>query len=414
MSLLSADPSASDATAPSDREVSALLGGLTPPPVELLRAATAPTPAEIARLRPRPAPAPRRWPLATAAAMAAGLMLSFGAWAQFSHGPVDVPVGVVTELDGPVQLGHDVTLDGEALVLVHRADRSGTVVELLVGHVTLDAVGEPDAIPVALVAGPLSLNLQDGAVSVQRASAAAFASVQVERGAVTADTGCGPWRALDAGHVLHAQDVRAEFRTHCMGLVRTVPAPSLELPPEVLHASLPLAPPPAPERVVVRAPAPEPPSPEVLALDEPEPEPAPAEPVLDGNEMAQSFARILGHVEARDVPSAALLGEMELFLERYPGSALASEVEVRRLELLADGNPQVAVREIEAWLAEHGNHPRSVEVQYLRATVYRDRLHDCASASDSYRVVASLGSSAQRSKAERYLLLCEEASTQPE
>ena len=42
MSLLSAEPSASDATAPSSQEVRALLGGLTPPPVELLRAATAP------------------------------------------------------------------------------------------------------------------------------------------------------------------------------------------------------------------------------------------------------------------------------------------------------------------------------------------------------------------------------------
>jgi hypothetical protein len=414
MSSLSADPSASDATAPSEREVSALLGGLTPPPVELLRAATAPTPAEIARLRPRPAPAPKRWPMASAVAMAAGLMLSFGAWAQFSHGPVDVPVGVVTELDGPVQLGHDVTLDGEALVLVHRADRSGTVVELLVGDVTVRSVGEQDAQPIALLAGPLSLDLHAGGVSAQRASAAAFASVQVDEGLVTADTGCGPWRSLESGHVLQPQDVRAEFRTNCMGLVRTVPAPSLELPSEVLQASLPMVPPPRPERVVrVPEPEPEPVPQEILALDEPEP-PAEPEPLLDGNEMAEAFARILGHVESQDVPAAALLGEMELFLSRYPGSPLASEVEVRRLELLADGNPQVAVREIEAWLADHGNHPRSVEVQYLRATVYRDRLHDCDSARDSYQVVASLGSSAQRSKAERYLLLCEEARAQPE
>jgi len=94
---------------------------------------------------------------------------------------------------------------------------------------------------------------------------------------------------------------------------------------------------------------------------------------------------------ARGATAEELLAATSGYLERHPTGQFSVEVEAFRVEAVAQtGRHREAFDLAGAFCVAHPASPRRNQLLWLRATVARDRLHDCSLALDPYRELAAL------------------------
>ncbi|MCB9746481.1 MAG: FecR domain-containing protein [Alphaproteobacteria bacterium] len=368
---------------PTEAELERVLDVLSPEDMAPLAQATAPTAAEIARLRPRAralAPPQRRLAPVMLVAVAAALLLAL-LWPR-EPAPVFVALGAHQVLDTPLSLGPDIQVEhggpGEVALSVLAAGPEGAVVEVTEGAATFEVDPAGQYRDLEVRAGSLRVR-----VTGTRFTVHAEGRVEVHRGSVEV-LGEGLRTALRAGDAW--PPVAVEALDHVVQRLADRESAEAALDAELEDA---------PE---LRAPAP------VAPVQQRAVPPEAAHEELMSESEAEAFEALLLARAERD-PSLGPLAED--FLRRWGDSPLGPEVEAIALSAaLPSAEPLALLARVDAWLAENPDHPRFVELHYLRATLLRDRLRDCQRASVSYRVVAELGDPTRASMARRYLEAC--------
>ena len=84
-----------------------------------------------------------------------------------------------------------------------------------------------------------------------------------------------------------------------------------------------------------------------------------------------------------------------------------AEARALRLEVGAEVRaPDEVIRNIDLFLAMHAAFPHRLQLLELRATLARDRLHDCGLALPTYRRLAEEAAGAQAARAQAWRGLC--------
>lgn len=348
---------------PTPEELEALKGPPLAVPGEILARATVASSAEVARMQPRRAKRGLPW-----GAMVAGAVVLLALLLPQGPGPVLLDREQPTELNGTLKLGLNMKVQGNAVLVLHQADRQGTEVELMSGQATFEVDPEGDYTDLVVRYGDWRVRTAGGAFRISDAPL-----VLLESGSAQI-TGPGTDLVLE-------------------GRRRWSPIPETAALDEVVQTepSADLSPP------EVRPSAPPPPTAPTL-----EPE---VEDLQDPAEQAAFEALLLAR--AQDAQQTAPLADD--FLAKWKDSPLAAEVQAIGLSAqLADPtlDPVRTLAKVDAWLSANPQHPRFVEMHYLRATLLRDQLHDCPGAIPSYRVVVQMGVGPQKNQAERYLRAC--------
>ncbi len=347
---------------PTQRELEAMASPPLPVPGEILARATVASSAELARMQPR---APKRtvpW-----GALAAGAVVLLGLLLPQGPGPVLLDREHPTELNGALKLGLNMKVQGDAVLVLHQADRQGTEVELMSGQATFEVDPEGDYTDLVVRYGDWQVHTTGGAFLISDAPL-----VRLESGSAQV-TGPGTDLVLEGKRRWSPVPETAALER----VVQTEPIADL---------STPEATPPPPRDPAPLAPAPE--------------------PELQDPEEQQAFETLLA---ARSQDSEETAPLAEAFLARWSDSPLGAEVQAIGLSAqLADPtlDPVRTLAKVDAWLSANPQHPRFVEMHYLRATLLRDQLHDCPGAIPSYRVVVQMGVGTQQRQAERYLQAC--------
>jgi hypothetical protein len=103
-------------------------------------------------------------------------------------------------------------------------------------------------------------------------------------------------------------------------------------------------------------------------------------------------ATLLARIEidrASGIPAADRLGDLDLFLVRYPDDPHGEEVLALKVEALAAvGADSQVLTVAQQFTRTYPDGTRRREVRWIEATVARDRLHDCAHALPIYRDLA--------------------------
>ena len=280
-----------------------------------------------------------------------------------------------TTLDGNLKMGLNMKVEGQAVLVLHEYSRQGTEVELMSGQATFDVDPAGEYTQLRVSYGDWVVYTQGGRFTLSDLPALSVESGSVVLKGPEMETALGPkdrWSPVPETASLDR-------------VVQTEPLKDL-LPVEV--------------KATLRKP-----KTEVLPETNPAAEqPAPAV-MQDPAEQAAFEALLLARAE-RSEQTGTLA---EQFLVEWTDSALQAEVQAIAIAAqLADPtlDPVRTLSKVDAWLTSNPQHPRFVEMHYLRATLLRDQLHDCQRAVPSYRVVVQLGAGTQRAQAEHYLQAC--------
>lgn len=358
---------------PSPEELERLSGPPLAVPGQVLAKATLASSAELARMQPR---APKR-SLPWGGVLAAGVVL-FALLLPQGPGPMLLAQEAPTTLDGNLKMGLNMKVEGQGVLVLHEYSRQGTEVELMSGQATFDVDPEGQYTELRVRYGDWVVHTQGGRFTISDLPA-----IRVESGSVVVrgtemETALGPkdrWSPVPETASLDR-------------VVQTEPLKDL-LPVEVKPRG------PAPESKGL---------PESTGLTTPRSLPVPAE-LQDPAEQAAFEALLFARAE-RSEQTGTLA---EAFLLQWEDSPLQTEVQAIAIAAqLADPtlDPVRTLSKVDAWLTSNPQHPRFVEMHYLRATLLRDQLHDCQRAVPSYRVVVQLGAGTQRAQAEHYLQAC--------
>jgi hypothetical protein len=233
-------------------------------------------------------------------------------------------------------------------------------------------------------AGEVTLTSRDATFEV--VAVAGTVRVRVDRGSVRAEAGGTDW-ALGPGAVWTwpLEEVAAV----------SLPVSDLGLPPSTLATAGPV-----PNAARAEA-TPVPPA----AAPAPVAAPDPA--------AIAEYKGILDRLDAGASPSTSV-ADLDGFLARWPRSPLASEASAVRVTLRVGSAPAAdALREAEAWIADHPTSPRRVDMLELAATLARDQLRDCERALPLYRMLALDATGPAQSRAEAWRGLCAVATDRP-
>ncbi len=355
---------------PSPEELERLSGPPLAVPGQVLAKATLASSAELARMQPR---APKR-SLPWGGVLAAGVVL-FALLLPQGPGPMLLAQEAPTTLDGNLKMGLNMKVEGQAVLVLHEYGRQGTEVELMSGQATFDVDPAGEYTQLRVSYGDWVVYTQGGRFTLSDLPALSVESGSVVLKGPEMETALGPkdrWSPVPETASLDR-------------VVQTEPLKDL-LPVEV--------------KATLRKP-----KTEVLPETNPAAEqPAPAV-MQDPAEQAAFEALLLARAE-RSEQTGTLA---EQFLVEWTDSALQAEVQAIAIAAqLADPtlDPVRTLSKVDAWLTSNPQHPRFVEMHYLRATLLRDQLHDCQRAVPSYRVVVQLGAGTQRAQAEHYLQAC--------
>lgn len=355
---------------PSPEELERLSGPPLAVPGQVLAKATLASSAELARMQPR---APKR-SLPWGGVLAAGVVL-FALLLPQGPGPMLLAQEAPTTLDGNLKMGLNMKVEGQAVLVLHEYSRQGTEVELMSGQATFDVDPAGEYTQLRVSYGDWVVYTQGGRFTLSDLPALSVESGSVVLKGPEMETALGPkdrWSPVPETASLDR-------------VVQTEPLKDL-LPVEV--------------KATLRKP-----KTEVLPETNPAAEqPAPAV-MQDPAEQAAFEALLLARAE-RSEQTGTLA---EQFLVEWTDSALQAEVQAIAIAAqLADPtlDPVRTLSKVDAWLTSNPQHPRFVEMHYLRATLLRDQLHDCQRAVPSYRVVVQLGAGTQRAQAEHYLQAC--------
>lgn len=355
---------------PSPEELERLSGPPLAVPGQVLAKATLASSAELARMQPR---APKR-SLPWGGVLAAGVVL-FALLLPQGPGPMLLAQEAPTTLDGNLKMGLNMKVEGQAVLVLHEYSRQGTEVELMSGQATFDVDPAGEYTQLRVSYGDWVVYTQGGRFTLSDLPALSVESGSAVLKGPEMETALGPkdrWSPVPETASLDR-------------VVQTEPLKDL-LPVEV--------------KATLRKP-----KTEVLPETNPAAEqPAPAV-MQDPAEQAAFEALLLARAE-RSEQTGTLA---EQFLVEWTDSALQAEVQAIAIAAqLADPtlDPVRTLSKVDAWLTSNPQHPRFVEMHYLRATLLRDQLHDCQRAVPSYRVVVQLGAGTQRAQAEHYLQAC--------
>ncbi len=388
-------PELTDALEPAPEE----LEGLRPEPAPAWCAeATAPTEVEVARLVARAGAARRRPRQVWAWALAAALLL-LGVMHLVPIGPTGPDPGATASLaQGALHFGPSITVVGDGEIEVLRSDERGTALALLEGSATFEVDPQGEGrhlevhaadVRVEVTGTRFTVALEDGRVRVE-----------VERGSVRVHRP-GDSFALGAGEHWSAS---------------TWELAQLEPRPAELPAALPEP----------RAPSPETPAPKA---EDPSLGPQPLAPPeltkqlshipdlspqgegsheAERRSPAEAWAELLARRSSTE--PEAMLSALERFMAEHDDPTLAAEASALRLDLLAEQLPgEEVMPELDAWLTDHPDHARSLEIELLRATVAREQLGDCTLALPSYERVARKASGALQANAQAWAEHCRSA-----
>ncbi len=354
--------------------------------------ATQPSALEVERLLAR-ARQPLRRPLLRRPVLAAALaLLALLAWLWWPRAP-ELPVGTTASLPAQGQLlfGPSIQVSGDGRIQVLRSDEQGAELELLAGHARFEIDPAGPRRQLSVRAAQVRIQVTGTIFTVERQGPQV--AVAVERGAVRVQRPEGGFQLL-AGERWHTEGT-ATARDLATHPELAIPPATVSEPDRGAEARLP---------DTVSAPV-VPAQPE--ALSEPLENPQPAVEVeIDPQRAARAYAALLSQ---QDRDPEAQLAEIEAFLEAYDASPLAAEAALLRLQQLPQVLPaEEVLTELDRWLASHGDAGRALEVHYLRATLAREELGDCALALPSYEQVAAQGRGQLRQRAEEWAAVCAE------
>jgi hypothetical protein len=362
---MSLPPWIRESTTPDPEEVAGVSTPVDPAVLGAVRAATAPTASEVARLRARP---PRRgWsPLWLGAPVVLALTLLTARWTLPQLAIDGAPDGAdgawVMAADVPLEVLPGVWVEGRGAARV--AD----------GRLRLDGILRVDArAPVTFEVGAARFSTDGAELHV------AGDGLAVVRGTVRAPDG----RFLVAGD------------RWTPGVVAAAPeAVPTELPTVVAPRRVPVRPPPAP------AAAPEPAAPPAPVPPSSDPAPAPPVPVAVADWRAILDAREAG------LSGAALVARLDGHLGAHPTSPFAGEAaDWAALERASSEPAPRALAALEGRLAS-GSATRVLELHAAAAFVAREGLRDCGRAAPHDGWVAEHGTERQRATARAFLGLC--------
>lgn len=351
---------------PTPEELERLSGPPLAVPGQVLAKATLASSAELARMQPRVAKRSMPW----GALLAAGVVL-FALLLPQGPGPMLLQHEAPTTLDGNLKMGLNMKVEGQGVLVLHEYSRQGTEVELMSGQATFDVDPQGQYTELHVVYGDWVVYTQGA-----RFTLSDLPTLSVESGSVVVK---GPELEMALGPRDRWSPVPETASLD--RVVQTEPLKDL-LPVEVKpRPRQPAQPPPARD-----------------------PLPAPAE-LQDPAEQAAFEALLVARAEHSEQTGTLA----EQFLLEWDDSPLHAEVQAIAIAAqLSDPtlDPVRTLNKVDAWLASNPQHPRFVEMHYLRATLLRDQLHDCQRAEPSYRVVVQLGAGTRRAQAEHYLQAC--------
>ncbi len=371
---MSGDDVLRSATSPTEAELARLTE--SPGWAELAAHATAPAPTELTALLAR-APgrrAPRRWPIAAALAAAAIALLVLWPTAETPLTTNESPPSATTSagdvllLDGTLTaLNPSIAVEGNATLVVDTVSAAGLEIGLLAGRAVFEVDPQGDARALRVVCDDVWVEVTGTRFLVAREDGEVH--IAVERGSVNV-AWSGTTVALAAGE----------------RWVRPAPPP-----------------PPAPSAPTVATPPPAPPQATGAA-----PNPAPAHEPPAGADAARAWTRLLDERDA-GAPWGEQLAALEVFLASWPDSPLRSEAALLRLEILADAAPpELAVTAIDAWLKTDPPATTAARARLLRALVQHERLGDCVAALPDYAWASERAGGEVRARAETGLARCVE------
>jgi len=349
---------------------------LRPPPAPGWCAdATTPEDVEVDRLLAHTSrsPAPTRRPRAALAwaLVAALLLLGVLHLAPLPGDPPPAGAGDLAQ-QGVLHFGPSITVSGAGEIELIRSDEQGTELALLAGSATfeVDPAGERRHLEVHAGAVRVEVTGTRFTVAIHQGRV----RVEVLRGSVNVHRP-GDSLSLRAGEDWSGVDSRSK--------AEQVPAtppeagePSTEIP--VTSTEIPT---PSTEGLA-ELPAAKPPTPTLPPRGGEGSQEAPHQ------SAAQAWVDLLVQRATLAEPEAQLQA-VEDFLATHDDPVLTAEAEALRLDLLATLLPgEEVLPELDAWLADHPDHPRSLEIELLRATVAREQLDDCVLALPSYTRVA--------------------------